>query len=35
VLEQAPEGWQGFVARGRNRSPLLDRLALELAPRGA
>ncbi|HHJ11752.1 MAG TPA: 4-(cytidine 5'-diphospho)-2-C-methyl-D-erythritol kinase [Chromatiales bacterium] len=34
VLEQAPEGWQGFVARGRNRSPLLDRLALETAPDG-
>jgi 4-diphosphocytidyl-2-C-methyl-D-erythritol kinase len=23
-----PQGWQGFVARGRNRSPLLDRLAM-------
>jgi 4-diphosphocytidyl-2-C-methyl-D-erythritol kinase len=29
VLDQAPEEWQGFVARGRNRSPLLDRLATE------
>ncbi len=24
-----PEGWNGFVARGVDRSPLLDRLALE------
>jgi 4-diphosphocytidyl-2-C-methyl-D-erythritol kinase len=29
VLDQAPEEWRGFVARGRNRSPLLDRLATE------
>jgi len=26
VLAQLPAGWQGFVAQGRNRSPLLDRL---------
>jgi 4-diphosphocytidyl-2-C-methyl-D-erythritol kinase len=26
VLERLPAGWQGFVARGRNRSPLLERL---------
>ncbi|RMG57775.1 MAG: 4-(cytidine 5'-diphospho)-2-C-methyl-D-erythritol kinase [Gammaproteobacteria bacterium] len=31
VLEQAPAEWEGFVARGRNRSPLLDRLDLETA----
>jgi 4-diphosphocytidyl-2-C-methyl-D-erythritol kinase len=29
VFQQAPEEWQGFIARGRNRSPLLDRLAME------
>jgi 4-diphosphocytidyl-2-C-methyl-D-erythritol kinase len=28
VLRELPRGWQGFVARGRNRSPLLDRLAV-------
>ncbi len=26
VLSQLPSGWWGFVARGRNRSPLLERL---------
>jgi len=26
VLDQLPAGWSGFVARGRNRSPLLDAL---------
>lgn len=26
VLAMLPERWQGFVAQGRNRSPLLDRL---------
>ncbi len=25
VLAARPEGWQGFVAQGRNRSPLLER----------
>lgn len=29
VLEQVPQGWEGFVAKGVNRSPLLDRLASE------
>lgn len=29
VLDQVPPPWQGFVARGLNRSPLLDRLAAE------
>jgi len=29
VLDQAPKEWQGFVARGLNRSPLLNRLAIE------
>ena len=28
-LSGLPHGWRGFVARGRNRSPLLDRLAAE------
>ncbi|MHB8405633.1 MAG: 4-(cytidine 5'-diphospho)-2-C-methyl-D-erythritol kinase [Gammaproteobacteria bacterium] len=28
VLEDMPRGWRGFVARGRNHSPLLDRLAV-------
>ena len=28
-----PGGWQGFVARGCNRSPLLERLAAERGPR--
>ncbi len=27
VIERLPEDWKGFVARGLNRSPLLDRLA--------
>jgi 4-diphosphocytidyl-2-C-methyl-D-erythritol kinase len=27
-----PVGWQGFVARGCNRSPLLTRLAVERGP---
>ena len=26
VLDELPAPWQGFVARGLNRSPLLDRL---------
>lgn len=26
VLQEMPRGWSGFVARGRNRSPLLERL---------
>ncbi|MEX2524989.1 MAG: 4-(cytidine 5'-diphospho)-2-C-methyl-D-erythritol kinase [Gammaproteobacteria bacterium] len=29
VARDLPNGYQGFVARGRNRSPLLDRLAAE------
>lgn len=29
VLQQLPQQWGGFVAKGLNRSPLLDRLALE------
>ena len=29
LLEQLPAKWQGFVARGCNRSPLMDRLARE------
>ncbi len=29
VLSRLPEGWGGFVARGRNRSPLLERLRRE------
>lgn len=29
VYRQLPEGWRGFVARGANRSPLLERLAQE------
>ena len=29
LLEQLPPKWQGFVARGCNRSPLADRLARE------
>ncbi len=29
VLQQLPRQWCGFVAKGLNRSPLLDRLALE------
>ena len=31
VLSELPHDWRGFVARGRNRSPLLDRLAVEPA----
>lgn len=27
VLEQLPPGWNGFIAQGRNRSPLHDHLA--------
>jgi len=29
ALEALPESWQGFVARGINRSPLVDRLAAD------
>ncbi|MGA9851412.1 MAG: 4-(cytidine 5'-diphospho)-2-C-methyl-D-erythritol kinase [Gammaproteobacteria bacterium] len=29
VLADLPQGWRAFVARGRNRSPLLERLAAE------
>jgi 4-diphosphocytidyl-2-C-methyl-D-erythritol kinase len=29
VFQQSPKEWQGFIARGRNRSPLLDRMAIE------
>ena len=29
LLEELPAKWQGFVARGCNRSPLMERLALE------
>lgn len=29
VLQQLPSQWRGFVAKGLNRSPLLDRLAQE------
>jgi 4-diphosphocytidyl-2-C-methyl-D-erythritol kinase len=29
VLDQLPAGYRGFVARGRNRSPLLERLQAE------
>jgi len=29
VLQQLPGQWRGFVVKGLNRSPLLDRLALE------
>lgn len=32
VFEQRPENLSGFVARGMNRSPLLDRLAAEAPP---
>jgi 4-diphosphocytidyl-2-C-methyl-D-erythritol kinase len=28
VLAELPQRWEGFVAEGRNRSPLLDRLAV-------
>ncbi|MGH8467951.1 MAG: 4-(cytidine 5'-diphospho)-2-C-methyl-D-erythritol kinase [Gammaproteobacteria bacterium] len=31
VIRALPHDWQGFVARGLNRSPLLDRLAREHA----
>jgi len=30
VLQELPEPWQGFVARGTNRSPLLDRLERDI-----
>lgn len=29
TFEKRPTGWQGFVAKGLNRSPLLERLAVE------
>ena len=29
IYELLPTGWQGFVARGLNRSPLLERLERE------
>jgi len=29
VADQVPVRWQGFVVQGRNRSPLLDRLAAQ------
>ena len=32
VLAQRPPGWRGFVARGRNRSPLHEHLSRVLAP---
>jgi 4-diphosphocytidyl-2-C-methyl-D-erythritol kinase len=32
LLEELPARWQGFVTRGRNRSPLMERLALERVP---
>lgn len=32
VLQQMPAEWRGFVAKGLNRSPLLDRLAQESHP---
>ncbi|HVA56055.1 MAG TPA: 4-(cytidine 5'-diphospho)-2-C-methyl-D-erythritol kinase [Gammaproteobacteria bacterium] len=28
ALDDLPKDWRGFIARGRNRSPLLDRLAM-------
>jgi 4-diphosphocytidyl-2-C-methyl-D-erythritol kinase len=28
ALDDLPKAWRGFIARGRNRSPLLDRLAM-------
>ncbi|MGH8508742.1 MAG: 4-(cytidine 5'-diphospho)-2-C-methyl-D-erythritol kinase [Gammaproteobacteria bacterium] len=31
AIRLLPQDWQGFVARGLNRSPLLDRLAEEIA----
>ena len=31
VLEKLPQGWSGFVAAGRNQSPLHERLARECA----
>ncbi|MFQ5659220.1 MAG: 4-(cytidine 5'-diphospho)-2-C-methyl-D-erythritol kinase [Gammaproteobacteria bacterium] len=33
LLQQLPEPWQGFIAHGRNRSPLLDRMSREQSPR--
>lgn len=32
ALQQRPANWRGFVAKGLNRSPLLDRLDQELRP---
>ena len=32
ALQQRPVNWRGFVAKGLNRSPLLDRLDQELRP---
>ena len=32
VLERLPAEWRGFVAKGLNRSPLLERLARETHP---
>ena len=29
VIETLPRGWRGFIAKGCNRSPLLERLAVE------
>ena len=29
ILKKSPQDWQGFVARGQNRSPLLERLHQE------
>ncbi len=34
VLAQLPQGWQGWVTAGRNRSPLLARLQVERAAGG-
>ena len=33
LLDELPGKWQGFVARGCNRSPLADRLARETGNR--
>jgi 4-diphosphocytidyl-2-C-methyl-D-erythritol kinase len=35
LLGQVPARWRGFIARGRNRSPLLDRLDREPVPGGS
>ena len=32
ALQQRPANWRGFVAKGLNRSPLLDRLQQEMRP---